>query len=492
MGILRTNTVSGLETPTPVTGSVVFDGSGDYLEIPNSSDLEFGNNSFTIEAWLYPVASGGSNFNIFYNKGVALQCYWKSDTNKIEVYADSNNTSNYDILNSLNTPSGSIISGQWTHIAIVRNINVFQIYLNGIASGSSITSSASIGSNSNGVTIGDYKPQLSNYEFNGYISNLRILKGTALYTSNFTPPTRELQPIGDTVLLCCNNSTSATAEATGKTITVNGNAAASTFSPGLVRDFTYGTQFDGVSKFDTQGYFVPPSGNTQNRYTLGLNEIVTSGLVLHLDAGNPLSYPVTGVGTYWNDLSGNNNHGILYNGVSYTENNRGALVFDGNNDSVDLGTTIPPAGNLSVFAWVYPTTFQSFWNLIVSKWFNPDQSDFHWALVNDGTNVKQNLYTTFNASLSGTATFSANNWYYVGFTLVNGGTLTFYKDGVSDGTSSTVSRTTQSSTLRIGDARGVNYGLKGNIAQVSIYNRVLTAAEVLQNYNALKGRYCYT
>ena len=153
-------------------------------------------------------------------------------------------------------------------------------------------------------------------------------------------PQEKLQPIGDTVLLCCNNSTSATAEATGKTITVNGNAVASTFSPGLVRDFTYGTQFDGVSRFDTQGYFVPPSGNTQNRYTLGLNEIVTSGLVLHLDAGNPFSYPATGVGTKWTDLSGNNNHGTLTNGVSYTDNNRGALVFDGVDDYVRLAN--PP------------------------------------------------------------------------------------------------------------------------------------------------------
>ena len=56
------------------------------------------------------------------------------------------------------------------------------------------------------------------------------------------------------------------AEATGKTITVNGNAAASTFSPGLVRNFTFGTQFDGVTKFDTQGYFVPPSGTTEQQF----------------------------------------------------------------------------------------------------------------------------------------------------------------------------------------------------------------------------------
>ena len=93
----------------------------------------------------------------------------------------------------------------------------------------------------------------------------RILNGTALYTSEFTPPVHELEVIGDTVLLCCNNPDSAGAEGTGKSITVNNDAAASTFSPGLTRDFTSGTEFQGVTVFDTQGYFVPPSGTTEQR-----------------------------------------------------------------------------------------------------------------------------------------------------------------------------------------------------------------------------------
>ena len=105
----------------------------------------------------------------------------------------------------------------------------------------------------------------SNNPLDGYLSNYRILRGTALYTSDFTPPTHALEVIGDTVLLCCNNSDSAGADGTGKTVTVNGDAAASTFSPGLTRDFTYGTEFKGVTTFDTQGYFVPPSGTTEQR-----------------------------------------------------------------------------------------------------------------------------------------------------------------------------------------------------------------------------------
>ena len=66
------------------------------------------------------------------------------------------------------------------------------------------------------------------YYENGFISNFRVIKGTALYRSNFTPQTAELTQVHNTTLLACQSSSSATAEATGKTITANGNVAAST------------------------------------------------------------------------------------------------------------------------------------------------------------------------------------------------------------------------------------------------------------------------
>lgn len=218
------------------------------------------------------------------------------------------------------------------------------------------------------------------------------------------------------------------------------------------------------------------------------NGIVTSDLVLNLDAAQTASYP--GTGTTWTDLSGNGNNGTLVNGPTYSSANGGAIVFDGFNDAAQCGNTIPPAGNFSIFAWIYPTSFNNEWNLIATKWFNPD--DFHYSLrsnLANGTNLRQNLYTTSNSDIYGTTAFSTNTWYYVGFTLVNGGTLTFYKNAVADGMVSSVSRSPQTSTLRIGDDRGLQYGLVGRIPQVSIYNRALTAAEVQQNFNCLRMRY---
>ena len=153
----------------------------------------------------------------------------------------------------------------WSHFAAVRYNGTMTLYIDGVEAASTTTNvDVTLNDTSQVLRVGG--ENTGTYDYQGYISNLRILNGTALYTSDFTPPTHELEVIGDTVLLCCNTPDSAGAEATGKRIiTVNGNAAASTFSPGLIRDFTFGTEFRGVTTFDTQGYFVPPSGTTEQR-----------------------------------------------------------------------------------------------------------------------------------------------------------------------------------------------------------------------------------
>ena len=255
MGILRVNKVSGLEAPTPVTGSVSFDGDGDYLSLADSGDFGFGTGDFTIEMWIYYTgANGYTCFLMTGNTGTNTYVYYGLNSSSKTPFV----WSNYNVL----TTSTSISNDTWQHHALVRKNGIIQIYLNGVSIGA--TSWTSSLNTSNTLLIGSAPS--ATQPITGYISNLRVLKGTALYTSNFTPPVNELEVIGDTVLLCCNNPDSAGAESTGKSITVNGNAVASTVSPGLTRDFTYGTQFNGVTKFDTQGYFVPPSGTTEDRY----------------------------------------------------------------------------------------------------------------------------------------------------------------------------------------------------------------------------------
>ena len=285
MGILRTDTISGLETPTPVTGSVSFDGDArnDNLNMSaDYGDLDFQNTDFTFESWVYPT-------------DMSIDRYWcsKGDGNlpgtAMDVRFDSDGQINISFYVSstgyrLNTAVGVLRENVWSHVAVVRNGTSFKSYVNGKET-SSATHNITISDVSATFAIGIL--QNIGTGFKGYMSNFRFVRGKAVYIGEFTPSIYALEPIDGTVLLCCNNPDSAGAEATGKTITVNGDAVASTFSPGLTRDFTYGTQFDGVSRFDTQGYFVPPSGTTEQR---GAGNAIFAGGYIGPAATNIIEY----------------------------------------------------------------------------------------------------------------------------------------------------------------------------------------------------------
>jgi len=266
MGILRTDKVSGLETPIAVTNSVLFDGTGDYLSIASSSDFTFGTGDFTVE--LYVNATNFTNRGTFYDSRAVggttgITIGHEASTGELRVYMNA--TSGSDIT----AQSTDFTTDTWYHVAVTRSSGTVRLFIDGILKDSGTRTSDM--NNTNAVNIGYKTYDSSGYDyFSGYVSNFRILKGTALYTADFTPPVHALEVIGDTVLLCCNNPDSAGAASyagigTSKTITVNGDAAASTVSPSLTRDFTSGTEFRGVTTFDTQGYFVPPSGTTEQR-----------------------------------------------------------------------------------------------------------------------------------------------------------------------------------------------------------------------------------
>ena len=201
-------------------------------------------------------------------------------------------------------------------------------------------------------------------------------------------------------------------------------------------------------------------------------KVVTNGLVLALDAADKNSYP--GSGATWRDLSGNGNNSTLTNGPTFSSAGRGSIVFDG----IDDYTTIPVQSSVgSICFWYYYNagTIQS---LIMGNassmiycgggagsghWFNQtaDYSFvFYWP------NVSQWLY------MCGTYTSATSNSMYIN------GTLAY-----------------SSNTYNL--PKGTTYNVAGNyynpqncrFSSISVYNRSLTATEVLQNYNATKSRF---
>jgi len=221
--------------------------------------------------------------------------------------------------------------------------------------------------------------------------------------------------------------------------------------------------------------------------------VVEDGLVLALDAGNTKSYP--GSGTTWTDLSGQGNTGTLTNGPTYSSADGGAIVFDGSNDYVSETSALSDSflqGNWTISFWVNFDT-------ISTGNFNTDRILLHHGSRNNsnGLHLVQRgssfLLGLYGDDLAGTAnTASTGIWYNVTFTLNNTTRLKqIYINGSLDNshTGSSAYVGSGSNTRIGGDVLSFGNTLDGKMSNIVAYSRVLSASEVEQNYNALKGRY---
>ena len=166
-------------------GSMSFDGSGDWLFMSPNRNNDLGTGNFTIEMWIYPTAALNT-FRMLMAKATNTDETYISLSaggtgGLLDVYGGS-------IVFNLNN---SISLNTWAHLAIVRVGNTWTAYVNGTSLGSNTSSVAFNLSGIYGTYIGRYGHNPA-YEWNGYIDDLRITKGYARYTANFTPPTTAL------------------------------------------------------------------------------------------------------------------------------------------------------------------------------------------------------------------------------------------------------------------------------------------------------------
>ena len=196
--------------------SVSFSTSATYLSIPDSNDFDFGS-TFTFEAWVKPEFHGGNNNLIFEHQSFQISI---TDTGRFNFDLNHIHT-NGDLYSS----AGSVPEGQWTHVAVVGTSGTLKMYINGVNDQSHNRTGVNITGDTGAVNISDS----GGYYFKGEISNLRIVKGTAVYTSSFIPPTEPLTNITNTVLLCCNNSSTTGSTVTPGTITSHGSPGSGTF-----------------------------------------------------------------------------------------------------------------------------------------------------------------------------------------------------------------------------------------------------------------------
>jgi hypothetical protein len=220
--------------------------------------------------------------------------------------------------------------------------------------------------------------------------------------------------------------------------------------------------------------------------------VVDSSLKLWLDVGQPTSYP--GTGTTWTDLSGNGNNGTLTNGPTYTSTHGGSLIFDGINDTVIVphSSSLKPSSQITIAAWVKPTILTS--TVYSEIYRKEDGTDRHlFSFQNSGTILSFGMsaggvYTELDVAINSTE--YTGTWNYLVATY-DGINKRVYKNANVIGTEPITGSLGSSGTANsfIGSFSGSSEYLNGNIPNLMIYNRALTADEISTNFNALRGRY---
>ena len=372
-------------------GAVSFDGNSDSLTVPASTDFTL-DGEFTAEFWIY------LNTIVLDSQHPSPITFSQSGGNKGQIYVNANN--NYFGLwdgssNVVTTGNNSITTGTWYHVAVTRDAsNNCRIFLDGDLK-QTASDSFTLGNASGDLRIGSFSG--TGGDVNGNISNLRVLKGTALYTSNFTPPTKQLTAITNTTLLTCQGNTIADASSGGHTLTANGTAAAN------------------------------------------------------------LGFPAS------------------------------AFEFDGSNDYV-ISNDLDKAS--------YGTT-----NFSLSLWFNADSGSYKslfqaasalndnnpWiALISYSSGLR--VYVNANYRIDVPYTQGAWNNFVLTFDSAGSGLWTAYLNGSSVGSYTGPIGSFSASGTYLGHAYNNSY-FDGKISNFSVQQKTLTASEVQQNYNALRGRY---
>lgn len=173
------------------SGSLVVDGAGDYLTAPSDVDFDMGTGDFTYEAWIYPTSVSGSFRTILSRQQTgdtapAFQ-FRITDTSKLQAVFRANGGSAATV-----TSSGNISANTWTHVALVRSGSTARLFIGGSQDGSGTITTNYNPTSSQALSIGGLLiSSTPSAYFVGYIDDLRITKGVARYTANFTPPTAQ-------------------------------------------------------------------------------------------------------------------------------------------------------------------------------------------------------------------------------------------------------------------------------------------------------------
>jgi len=231
------------------------------------------------------------------------------------------------------------------------------------------------------------------------------------------------------------------------------------------------------------------NGNKLYKSSIGptgesVKNIITDNLLVHLDAQNKNSYG--GSGTTWTDLIGNYN-ATMYNSPTYNTDTPTNLQLNGSNQYIELGSFFT-YNYFTISLWVYPGTSQVIYADIFD---NNHTGTQNFVCQQNATNLNQYEFAMLSpggASTTGLFTLTASTWALLTFTF-DGSVVRGYKNGTLLGTGGSMTPNYVSPYFRLGNWAGGGRYWNGKYGNFMIYTRVLSASEVLQNYNVQKGRF---
>jgi hypothetical protein len=356
--------------------SYLFNGTTQYLTAPTNAAFGFGTGDFTIEFWAY--------FNSISGNQQLIDTRPTSVASTVNYLALTSVSGTINYYTAGNNPSigGSIVvlAEKWYHIAVTKLSGSTKLFINGVQSGSTYSDTTTYASGTNRPIIGvDGNNPVASF-FNGYLSNFHIVKGTAVYTAAFTPPTVPLTAITNTVLLTLQSNRIKDNSTTNATIT---SAVATTISSNTLPFSTlYANTGLPVSK----------------QYSNGTLQIVGSLDEVSLNSA----------------LSGS----ILFNGTTQ-------YLATPSTSALNFGT-----GDYTVEGWFYWTSVPG-----NARPFIDGQTTGSFQFYWDGGTYLANRLTISNRStnqLRATLIPAAHTWYHIA-AVRNAGTVSLYVNGVSVG-----------------------------------------------------------
>ena len=451
------NYVAPIAVATSQANALDFDGIDDYVDCGINTSLNL-RSSMTIELWIKPNQNmGNGKWDRLVNKDWYTGYFFggkEGATNALAVALSGD-------LNAAVTPNNTIDIGVWQHVGFVFDdpANTIKIYKNGVLISTSTWNGTITGNPNSSLTLSQ-----SSETFNGAMDDVRIWNVARTQTEIQTNMNTELAGT-ETGLKAYYLFNQGISSGNNTTITSVTDKTANVLN-GTLNNFA-------------------KTGATSN-FVVGKvsGSIVTNGLVLNLDASNSSSY--SGTGTTWTDLSGSSNNGTLLNGATFNSANGGTMVFDGNDDRVQTNYN-PTFTDFTVCVWYKDNGSSIYGRLVDNNYINGFWLGKNGTTPNQwGGGIKESP-SPFGIYL----TLPDSQWHFL--TSVRSGTThTIYGDGITNKISNTVSAAALSGTsIAIGEWSGGGTGqiFKGSIPQVLIYSRAITEAEIMQIFNATKGKY---